>query len=127
MSGVEEAAGRPLRTGILTGAVAVVLALGGCGMDQGRSAAQDPPLVVGISLSLTGNFADPGKAAQRGYELWAHGANAEGGILGREVVLKIVDDASLPDRAAANYERLNRPDPAPLPRLCLSGGNSQVE
>jgi branched-chain amino acid transport system substrate-binding protein len=105
MSGVRKSAGRPLRIGIVTSVVAVAVAAGGCGTDQGSSATQNP-LTIGISLSLTGNFADPGKAAQRGYELWADAANAEGGILDRSVVLKIVDDASLPERAADNYEKL---------------------
>jgi branched-chain amino acid transport system substrate-binding protein len=67
---------------------------------------QKPPLTIGISLSLTGDLADPGAAAKRGYELWADTANANGGVLSRQVTLKIIDDSSLPERAAANYERL---------------------
>jgi len=67
---------------------------------------QKPPLTIGISLSLTGALTDPGTAAKRGYELWAATANANGGVLSREVILKIIDDLSLPDRAAANYEKL---------------------
>jgi branched-chain amino acid transport system substrate-binding protein len=114
MSGVGNDVFRPFRTGIFTGLVAVAVVLGGCGTDQGSSASENSPLTIGISLSLTGNFADPGKAAQRGYELWADSANAEGGILGRNVVLKIVDDASLPDRAADNYEKLISTDKVDL-------------
>jgi branched-chain amino acid transport system substrate-binding protein len=106
MSGIGKLVGRRFRAGIVIGLVAGAVALGGCGTDQAGSAAPHSPLTIGISLSLTGNFADPGKAAQRGYQLWADGANAEGGILGRKVVLKIVDDASLPERAVANYKRL---------------------
>ena len=55
------------------------------------------PLVIGASLSLTGDFADPGKAVQRGYELWAASVNAKGGLLGRKVEFKIVDDTSSPE------------------------------
>ena len=51
------------------------------------AAAESPPIKVGISLSLTGDFADPGKAAQRGYTLWAAEVNKAGGILGRQVEL----------------------------------------
>jgi branched-chain amino acid transport system substrate-binding protein len=112
MSGV--GIGRPLRTGIVAGVLAVAVALGGCGTDRSGSATQNSPLTIGISLSLTGPFADPGKAARRGYELWADGANTEGGILGRTVVLKIVDDASLPEQAAANYEKLISTDKVDL-------------
>src|SRR5439155_21661068 len=62
------------------------------------------PIVIGISLSQTGDFSDPGKAAMRGYQLWADTVNASGGILGRQVELKIADDASSPNQAVTNYE-----------------------
>src|SRR5689334_3630055 len=64
------------------------------------------PIKIGISLSLTGDFADPGKAAQRGYQLWAAEVNKAGGILGRPVELKIVNDASSPDQVVTNYQNL---------------------
>jgi branched-chain amino acid transport system substrate-binding protein len=70
------------------------------------SAADSPPLKIGISLSLTGDFADPGKAAQRGYELWADVINKAGGVLGRQVEIKIVNDASSPDQVVTNYQNL---------------------
>ena len=70
------------------------------------AAAAEPPLKIGISLSLTGDFADPGKAAQRGYELWADEVNKAGGILGRQVQIKIVNDASSPDQVVTNYQNL---------------------
>ncbi len=65
-----------------------------------------PPIKIGISLSLTGDFADPGKAAQRGYELWAAEVNKAGGILGRQVQIKVVNDASSPDQVVTNYQNL---------------------
>jgi branched-chain amino acid transport system substrate-binding protein len=64
------------------------------------------PIKIGISLSSSGDFSDPGKAVKRGYELWASYVNAHGGILGRKVQLKIVDDASSPDQAVTNYRNL---------------------
>ncbi len=70
------------------------------------AAAEAPPLKIGISLSLTGDFADPGKAAQRGYELWADEVNKAGGILGRQVQIKVVNDASSPDQVITNYQNL---------------------
>ena len=70
------------------------------------AAAAPPPIKVGISLSLTGDFADPGKAAQRGYTLWAAEVNKAGGILGRQVEIKIVNDASSPDQVVTNYQNL---------------------
>jgi branched-chain amino acid transport system substrate-binding protein len=61
-------------------------------------------LKIGISLSLSGDFSDPGKFAQQGYKLWANTVNAKGGILGRKVQLIIQDDASSPTQAATNYQ-----------------------
>lgn len=64
------------------------------------------PIKIGISLSLSGDFSDPGKAVKRGYELWAAYVNAHGGVLGRKVQLKIVNDASDPNQAVSNYQKL---------------------
>ena len=77
---------------------------------KSTAAAAPPPIKVGISLSLTGDFADPGKAAQRGYTLWAAEVNKAGGILGRQVELKIVNDASSPDQVVTNYQNIITPD-----------------
>src|SRR6266849_3569483 len=70
-----------------------------------NTAAQGP-IKIGISLSLSGDFSDPGKAVKRGYDLWAAYVNAHGGILGRKVQLKIVDDASSPNQVVTNYRNL---------------------
>jgi branched-chain amino acid transport system substrate-binding protein len=43
---------------------------------------------------------------KRGYDLWAAYVNAHGGILGRKVQLKIVNDASDPNQAVSNYQKL---------------------
>ena len=63
-------------------------------------------MLIGISLSLSGDFSDEGKAAMRGYKLWQASVNAQGGLLGRKVQLKIVDDTSSPNQAVTNYENL---------------------
>src|SRR2546428_3938768 len=64
------------------------------------------PIKIGISLSLSGDFSDPGKAVKRGYDLWAAYVNAHGGLVGRQVQLKIVNDASDPSQAVSNYQKL---------------------
>jgi branched-chain amino acid transport system substrate-binding protein len=84
----------------------MALALGACGGDEGGSAASDKPIVVGISLPLTGDFSEPGKGVQRGYEAWAKITNDKGGLLGRKIELKILDDQSNADRVVADYEQL---------------------
>ncbi|MFI7491791.1 amino acid ABC transporter substrate-binding protein [Micromonospora echinaurantiaca] len=85
----------------------MTLALAACGDDGGGdSAGSDDPIVVGISLPLTGDFSEPGKGVQRGYEAWAKITNDKGGLLGRKVELKILDDQSNADRVVADYEQL---------------------
>ncbi|HUW78855.1 MAG TPA: amino acid ABC transporter substrate-binding protein [Candidatus Nanopelagicaceae bacterium] len=88
---------------------AAALAVTGCSSTSSSSSAAPAakaPLKIGISLSLTGDFADPGTAAKKGYELWASDVNKRGGILGRQVELKIVSDASSPDQVVTNYTNL---------------------
>ncbi|MFC3505662.1 amino acid ABC transporter substrate-binding protein [Micromonospora krabiensis] len=85
----------------------MVLALGACsGGDGEGSASGDDPIVVGISLPLTGDFSEPGKGVQRGYQAWAKIVNDKGGLLGRPVELKILDDQSNADRVVSDYEQL---------------------
>ena len=87
------------------GLVAAVVALAaGCasGNSQAGSGGPSGPLVIGASVSLTGDFSDSGKAVKNGYELWANTVNAHGGILGRQVRMDIVDDASSPTQVVTN-------------------------
>jgi branched-chain amino acid transport system substrate-binding protein len=86
-------------------AFALVLGLGGCGGDDGGGS-DDDPIVIGISLPLTGDFSEPGKGVQRGYEAWAAILNEQGGLLGRQVELRILDDQSNADKVVADYEQL---------------------
>jgi branched-chain amino acid transport system substrate-binding protein len=92
-------------------AIAGSLALTGClsGGDDGGGA-DDDTITIGISLPLTGDFSEPGKGVQRGYEAWAEHTNENGGLLGRQVELEILDDQSNADRVAADYEKLINQD-----------------
>ncbi|HCT78438.1 MAG TPA: branched-chain amino acid ABC transporter substrate-binding protein [Micromonosporaceae bacterium] len=87
-------------------ALAVALAMSGCTGDGGPKDTAGDPIVIGISLPLTGDFSEPGKGVQRGYEAWAKIVNDQGGLLGRKVELKILDDQSNADRVVADYEQL---------------------
>src|SRR3954469_16339492 len=105
----------PLRA-IATAGVAL-LALAACGSSSGSSGGgggDDGPIVVGISLPLTGDFSQPGGEAKRGYEIWADEVNASGGLLGRKVELKITDDASNQDTVVSDYTRLISQDKVDL-------------
>src|SRR5579875_1380572 len=70
------------------------------------SVASKKPVVIGASLSLSGDFSADGQAFQRGYELWADYVNHHGGLLGHPVKLDILSDASSPTQAVTNYEKL---------------------
>ena len=105
----------------LAAAVAAALslsigALGACGSRPSERAATetDAPITIGISLPLTGDFSQPGGEAKRGYEVWATQINAAGGLLGRQVQLKIVDDASSQDTVVTDYTKLITQDKVDL-------------
>jgi len=70
------------------------------------TAAAKSPILIGVSLSLTGDFSTDGQAFQRGYQLWQGVVNKDGGILGRQVKLVILNDASSPTTVVANYQKL---------------------
>ena len=94
------------------GAAACVAAALAAGCSSSSSSSSTPktstktPIVIGASLSLTGDFSADGVAFERGYQLWAHDVNAAGGLLGRKVELKIVNDASSPTQVVTNYDKL---------------------
>src|ERR1700734_2209552 len=64
------------------------------------------PITIGISLSETGDFSADGLAFKQGYQLWAKDVNAAGGILGRQVQLKILNDDSSTNQVVTNYNTL---------------------
>jgi branched-chain amino acid transport system substrate-binding protein len=88
--------------------LALALIASACGGDGGGSggADSDEPLKIGISLPLTGDFSQPGTAARQGYEIWRDMVNEEGGLLGRDVELVVLDDASDQNQVVADYNRL---------------------
>jgi branched-chain amino acid transport system substrate-binding protein len=97
---------------VVAGTGAAALLLAGCGSSGGKTPAaaqsskSSAPIKIGVSLSLSGDFSADGKAFQQGYQLWAHDINAKGGLLGRQVTLDIVNDASSPVQVTTNYQKL---------------------
>ena len=55
---------------------------------------QLPPVVVGAAVPETGQLADLGAQVRKALELWRDGVNATGGLLGRNVTLRLIDDRS---------------------------------
>jgi branched-chain amino acid transport system substrate-binding protein len=107
--------GTPIRA--IATAVAVVLTVAACGgssKDSSGAGDSNGPIVVGISLPLTGDFSQPGGEARKGYEIWRDQVNADGGLLGRQVELKITDDASNQDTVVTDYTKLITQDKVDL-------------
>jgi branched-chain amino acid transport system substrate-binding protein len=106
------------RRTVLAASLAAVVGLGltACGSRPSEKAAAptDKPIVVGISLPLTGDFSQPGGEAKRGYQVWADQVNKAGGLLGRQVQLKITDDASNQDTVVSDYTKLITQDKVDL-------------
>ena len=100
-----------------TVAALVLAACGGSSAPGGGGSgggADKGPLTIGISLPLTGDFSQPGGEAKRGYQVWADMVNAKGGVLGRQIKLKIVDDASNQDTVVSDYTKLITQDKVDL-------------
>jgi branched-chain amino acid transport system substrate-binding protein len=83
-------------------ATALVAACGG----SSSSGSSSKPILIGASLSLTGDFSVDGIAYERGYKLWESDVNAHGGIDGRKVQLIILNDNSSPTQVDTNYTDL---------------------
>src|SRR6059058_5986289 len=95
--------------------ILTLLVLSACGGGNATTTSSQPqtPIKIGISLSLSGDFAADGKAFQQGYQLWADAVNKNGGLLGRQVQLDILSDAST-TQVVTNYQKLINVDHADL-------------
>jgi len=82
----------------------IVLAFAGDGYGSARAA--EPPIKIGLSMSLTGPLAANGKSALLAMQIWAADVNAKGGLLGRPVKLVYYDDQSNPSTVPGIYTKL---------------------
>ena len=110
---------RPHGTRFLTlsaaAAATAAMVLAACSSSSstgGGTAASKSPIVIGTSLSLTGDFSVDGQAFERGYNLWVQNINKSGGLLGHKVTLKVLNDNSDPTTVATNYTQLINADHA---------------
>ncbi len=97
-------------------AASVAVVLAACSSSSSTSGtsstASKSPIVIGTSLSLTGDFSVDGQAFQRGYNLWVEEINKAGGLLGHPVQLKVLNDNSDPGTVTTNYTQLISQDHA---------------
>lgn len=100
------------RLNILAVTSFLVLGVAACGGES--EPASDAPIKIGTSLPLTGEFSQPGTAAEEGYKVWEEMVNEEGGLLGRDVEFVIKDDASNQNTIVADYNALISQDKVDL-------------
>jgi branched-chain amino acid transport system substrate-binding protein len=109
---------KTVRLAAMTTASAAVAACGLSSAAATNSLLAGPtgqPITVGISLPLGGSatsdpFSADGQACRIGYQLWASDVNSHGGLLGRPVRLKILDDKGSEPLTRANYQTLIKTD-----------------
>jgi branched-chain amino acid transport system substrate-binding protein len=90
--------------GVLIMALLVLSACGGSPATTTTNQPQ-PPIKIGISVSLSGDFSADGKAFQQGYQVWADSVNKNGGLLGRQIQLDFLSDASSTTQVVTNYQK----------------------
>src|SRR5689334_16842412 len=90
---------------VLTAALAACSSSGSGGSSNGCTPS-NKPILIGTSLSLSGDFSADGQAFLRGYKLWVADVNKAGGLLGRKVKLIWLNDRSDPGQVVTNYTTL---------------------
>ena len=100
-----------VRVLLLLGLVAATATAQGAAAQRSETAAPagpsgGSPIVVGSTLSLTGSFAATGVIHKAAGEAFVRWINRNGGLLGRRVEWRVLDDESDPARVTALYERL---------------------
>jgi branched-chain amino acid transport system substrate-binding protein len=90
----------------LAAALAIVASACGDSSEPSGNASKEGPITIGMSLPLTGPVADRAKPGYEGYQYWLEELNAKGGMLGRKVELKVLDDGFDQQTAISDYTRL---------------------
>jgi branched-chain amino acid transport system substrate-binding protein len=93
--------------GMLILILAICSACGGQSTTTTTTSTNQPqtPIKIGVSVSLSGDFSADGKATQQGYQLWADSVNKSGGLLGRQIKLNFLSDASSTTQVVTNYQK----------------------
>lgn len=102
------------RTLIIRSSVAAVLVLAAACSDNTDDPGDQEPIVVGSTLPLTGAFAATGVIHQIAGEQFVDRLNANGGLLGRPVEWRLLDDQSDQAQVTQLYGRLINQDQVDL-------------
>jgi branched-chain amino acid transport system substrate-binding protein len=92
---------------VMAAALAGSAALGGCGNDAARPAAEQPATIrLGALVPLSGTNAQSGREMRDAAQMAVDETNAAGGVLGRQVKLLVLDDACDPGTAVVEANKL---------------------
>lgn len=81
-------------------------------------------ILIGQSITLQGGKNDYGLAVMAGIETHLNDINSKGGIYGRQIILKTLDDDNKSDKAEANVRELITKDKAFIIFGSIEGGPS---
>jgi branched-chain amino acid transport system substrate-binding protein len=87
-------------------ALAVLVAVPGCGTASADSTARRAPIVIGVVCSCTGAEASSTATGPPTFQAWADAVNASGGIEGHQVKVISTNDALNPGTSLAEVERM---------------------
>ncbi|NMC32558.1 MAG: ABC transporter substrate-binding protein [Veillonellaceae bacterium] len=95
-------------------AIAMGIALTGCGGEKAKPAAQPNEIRIGGNVEMTGGVANYGNQALSGMKLAFKQVNAAGGVLGKKINLILADNKSEPAEAANATTKLITQDKVTL-------------
>ena len=113
---------------LLKGVLAVsILAMGlvGCGSGQSSENGGDE-IVIGAIGPLSGAAATYGQSVKNGAQIFLDKVNANGGINGKQVVLKFEDDEADPTKAINAYDKLINQDGVKLLLGAVTSGSANA-
>jgi branched-chain amino acid transport system substrate-binding protein len=93
---------------IMMGITLLIAALSACsqGSNSSGSSTSTGPIKIGVSLPLSGDFSADGAATKQGYDLWVQTINSQGGLLGRQVQLDVLNNGSSVNQTGIDYKTL---------------------
>jgi branched-chain amino acid transport system substrate-binding protein len=97
--------GTGVRAAAVAGMVSLAVGMSACAADSGGGSEGDG-ITIGASLPLTGEFSQGGLDTQQGYEVWVELTNEAGGLLGQDVSIEVLDDATNQNTVVTNYNKL---------------------
>ncbi len=91
----------------------ILVALAACAQqssDNSTSQNSTKPIVIGASITTSGDNSADGQPTKQGYQLWADEINRQGGLLGRQVRLDLVSDSTTDASVTTAYRKLINDD-----------------